>query len=183
MTTLPNLLSLGRIALVPALVGTFYLSQPAAAWTTFGIFAMAALSDFLDGYLARMLDQGSALGRVLDPIADKLIVAAALVMLAVEGRAAVLAVVAILCRELLVSGLREGLAGRLTLPVSRLAKAKTAGQMLALAVLLLTPAFPGAAAQPLETAGTALLWLAVALSWITALDYLRAALRGIARAE
>lgn len=177
MMTLPNLLTLGRIAVIPAFVGVFYLHEPAAAWATFGLFVLAALTDYLDGLLARRLGQASEIGRVLDPIADKLIVAAALVMLATLDRAPVIAVVAILLREVMVSGLREGLAGRLALPVSRLAKWKTASQMIAVAVLLVAPAFASGVAASLDLAGQALLWLAVALTWLTAMDYLRSAVR------
>lgn len=180
MMTVPNLLTFSRIALIPAFIGVFYLHQPAAAWATFALFAFAALTDYFDGLLARRLDQHSEMGRVLDPIADKLIVAAGLIMLATLDRAAVIAVVAILCREVMVSGLREGLAGRLALPVSRLAKWKTAGQMAAIGVLLIAPAFDPSVATPLALAGSALLWLAVALTWITAFDYLRAVVRHFA---
>lgn len=178
--TLPNLLTLGRIAVIPAFVGVFYLHEPTAAWATFALFVLAALTDYLDGLLARRLDQSSEIGRVLDPIADKLIVATALIMLATLDRAPVIAVVAILCREVMISGLREGLSGRLALPVSRLAKWKTASQMVAIAVLLVAPAFARGVAGPLGLAGEALLWLAVALTWVTAMDYLRSVIRHFA---
>ncbi|MBT6442609.1 MAG: CDP-diacylglycerol--glycerol-3-phosphate 3-phosphatidyltransferase, partial [Alphaproteobacteria bacterium] len=96
MMTLPNLLTFARIAAVPVLIALFYLPHPVAAWATFGLFVGAAVTDFLDGWLARRLNQASELGRALDPIADKLIVAAALIMLAADGRTPVVAVVAIL---------------------------------------------------------------------------------------
>jgi cardiolipin synthase len=176
MTRLPNILTLGRIALVPPFIGLFYLPPEAAAWATFAVFALAAVSDFLDGWLARRLNQTSEFGRVFDPIADKLIVAAALIMLAVMHGAPVIPVVAILCRELLISGLREGLAGRLALPVSALGKWKTVSQMAAIALLLIAPAFASFAA-PLGHAGEAALWLAALLSWLSAGLYLRAAAR------
>lgn len=174
---IPNALTFGRILVIPVFVGAFYLAEPAAAWLTFALFSVAAVTDFLDGWLARRLDQQSVLGRVFDPIADKLLVAAALVMLVALDRAGAIPVVAILCREVLVSGLREGLAGRLTINASMLAKWKTASQMSAICVLLIAPAFTAVTALPL--AGEVLLWLAVALTWLTGLDYLRAGLRYI----
>ena len=176
MTTLPNILTVGRIALIPPFIGLFYLPQEIAAWATFGLFAFAAVTDFFDGWLARRLNQTSEFGRILDPIADKLIVASALVMLAVQYDAPVIPVVAILCRELMISGLREGLAGRISLPVSHLGKWKTASQMTAIAVLLIAPAF-AALAELLGHAGEGLLWLAAALSWLSAGFYLRAVAR------
>ncbi len=175
--TLPNALTFGRIGAVPLLVAAFYVEQPAAAYACAAIFAVASVTDFFDGYLARKLNQPSELGRVLDPIADKLLVAAALIMLATFGGAQPIAVAAILCRELLVSGLREALAGRLILSVTPLAKWKTASQMLALLLLLIAPAIGSPA---FDDAAAALLWLAVALSWLTAADYLRSAWRAIA---
>lgn len=179
LRTWPNALTLARIAAVPALVGVFYLDQPVAGLASFAVFVAASLTDFLDGYLARRLDQPSELGRVLDPIADKLLVAAALVMLTAFGQAAPIAVAAILCRELLISGVREALAGRLTLRVTWLAKWKTASQMAALALLLIAPALD---MPDLTIAGEAALWLAVALSWASGLDYLRRAWHAVVRA-
>ena len=176
MTNLPNILTIGRMALVPPFIGLFYLPGEAAAWATFGIFVLAALSDFFDGWLARRLGQTSEFGRIFDPIADKFIVAAALIMQTVHYEAPVIPVAAILCRELLISGLREGLAGRIELPVSRLGKWKTATQMAAIALLLVAPAFASLAA-PLGQAGEAALWLGAVLSWLSAGLYLRAAAR------
>ena len=174
---IPNALTFGRILVIPVFIGAFYFDGPAAAWLTFALFTGAAATDFLDGWLARRLNQQSSIGRVFDPIADKLLVAAALVMLVALDRAGAIPVVAILCREVLVAGLREGLAGSLTIHASKLAKGKTASQMAAICVLLIAPAFPAMAA--LATAGEILLWLAVALTWVTGLDYLRAAMRHI----
>ena len=113
----PNAVTGLRIVMVPVLVGAFFMDGLTGLWLGFAVFAAAALSDFLDGWLARRLDQHSLLGRILDPIADKLLVAAALVMLATDDRAPVIAVVAILSREFLISGLREALAGTVVLPV------------------------------------------------------------------
>ena len=176
MTNIPNILTIGRVALVAPFVALFYVPGDVAAWAIFGVFALAAATDFFDGWLARRLDQTSEFGRILDPIADKLIVAAALIMLAVRYDAPVIPVVAVFCSELLISGLREGLAGRLSLPVSRLGKWKTASQMTAIALLLVAPAWLSLA-EPLGQAGEALLWLAAALSWLSAGFYLRAVAR------
>jgi cardiolipin synthase len=171
-------LTLGRIVLIPILVGSFYIPGSNGLWLGFAVFVLAAVTDFFDGWLARRLDQHSTLGRVLDPIADKLIVAAALVMLIAFDRASVIAVVAILSREFLIAGLREALAGTVTLPVHWLAKWKTAVQMTAIALLFIAPALSDAV-PVLARVGDALLWLAVALTWVTAIGYLRAALRHI----
>lgn len=180
MMTLPNLLTFARIAAVPVLIALFYLPHPIAAWATFGLFVGAAATDFLDGWLARRLDQASELGRALDPIADKLIVAAALIMLAADGHAPVVAVVAILARELLIAGLRESLAGQLVIPVTGLAKWKTACQMVAIAVVLIAPVYADQTGGNLARAGEALLWLAVALTWVTATGYISGAWRQLA---
>ena len=179
----PNAVTGLRIVMVPVLVGSFFVAGASGLWLSFAVFAAAALSDFFDGWLARRLDQHSLLGRILDPIADKLLVAAALVMLATDERAPVIAVVAILLRELLISGLREALAGKVALPVQPLAKWKTAAQMVAIALLLLTPAIApwlsGAVSTGLATAGEGLLWLAVVLTWASAIGYVRASVRGL----
>ena len=183
----PNAVTGLRIVMVPVLVGAFFIDGLIGLWLGFAVFAAAALSDFLDGWLARRLDQHSLLGRILDPIADKLLVAVALVMLATDDRAPVIAVVAILGREFLISGLREALAGTVALPVQPLAKWKTAAQMGAIALLLLAPAIasslPGAAADGLATAGEGLLWLAVVLTWGSAIGYVRDAVRGLRAAR
>ena len=179
----PNAVTGLRIVMVPVLVGAFFIEGAGGLWLGFAVFAAAALSDCLDGWLARRLDQHSLLGRILDPIADKLLVAAALVMLATDGRAPVIAVVAILGREFLIAGLREALAGSVALPVQPLAKWKTAAQMGAIALLLFAPAaapfLPQAAGAGLASAGEGLIWLAVVLTWASAIGYLRDAVRGI----
>ena len=183
----PNAVTGLRIVMVPVLVGAFFIDGLTGLWLGFAIFVAAALSDFLDGWLARRLDQHSLLGRILDPIADKLLVAAALVMLATDDRAPVIAVVAILGREFLISGLREALAGTVALPVQPLAKWKTAAQMSAVALLLLAPAIasslPEAVGGALATAGEGLLWLAVVLTWGSAIGYVRDAVRGLRAAR
>lgn len=174
IATLPNLLTILRVLLVPVLVGCFYLPQPAAAWAAFGVFALAGVTDYFDGLLARALDQTSAFGRFLDPIADKLLVAAALLMMAATGQIAglhLIAALVILCREIIVSGLREFLAGdNVVVHVTALAKWKTAIQMLAIAALLLAPAVHA----HVQLVGLVLLWMAAVLTAYTGFGYLRA---------
>ncbi len=181
--TLPNLLTVSRILVIPVVVGLFYVPGPAAQWTTAGLFVLAAITDFLDGWLARRTGQVSAFGRFLDPIADKLLVAAVLLMLVGMDRLsepAVLPALVILCREILVSGLREHLAElNVSVPVSKLAKWKTALQMVALVLLLV-----GSAGGPwVPTAGEVALWAAALLTLITGWDYTRAGLRHINAAD
>ena len=136
MTSLPNMLTLSRIGIIPLLILLFYLDRPLASWGALALFAIAGITDYFDGYFARHRKQVSAFGRFLDPIADKLLVAAVLLMLVATQRVAglvVLPALVILCREILVSGLREYLAEiKVSVPVSRLAKWKTGIQMLAL---------------------------------------------------
>ncbi|MGI9422855.1 MAG: CDP-diacylglycerol--glycerol-3-phosphate 3-phosphatidyltransferase [Hyphomicrobiaceae bacterium] len=177
--TIPNLLTVGRVLAVPLMVASlFFLSGDAAHWTAAGIFMFAAVSDFFDGYLARMWQQQSAFGRMLDPIADKLLVGAALLMLVytqtIEGWS-IWAAVIILCREILVSGLREFLASvRVELHVSWLAKWKTVMQMASLCLLLVGPAC-GSVAIGVTNFGLALLWVAAILTLWTGYGYLNAA--------
>ncbi len=179
--SLPNVLTYGRIAAVPALVACLYfLKGDVARWSAFTLFVLAALTDWLDGYLARAWEQQSTLGAMLDPIADKLLVGAALLMLVHDNTingVSIWAAVIILSREILVSGLREFLAElNVKIRVSQLAKWKTTVQLAALAVLLAGPAaaryIPTA-----EVAGIALLWLAALLTLWTGYDYLKAGVR------
>jgi CDP-diacylglycerol--glycerol-3-phosphate 3-phosphatidyltransferase/cardiolipin synthase len=179
--SLPNVLTYARIAAVPALVACLMLVEgDAGRWAAFWLFVGAAITDWLDGYLARRLEQQSTLGRMLDPIADKLIVGAALIMLVhdrtIDG-VSMWAAIVILCREILVSGLREFLAElKVTVHVTALAKWKTAAQMVALAVLIAGPAgdriIPG-----ITAVGIGLLWLAAMLTLWTGYDYLKAGIR------
>jgi cardiolipin synthase len=181
---LPNILTIGRIAAAPVLIAVFYLPAPAAEWAALAVFAAASITDLLDGWLARRWQVQSDLGRVLDPIADKLLVATALFMLAAFGRlsiASIVAAIAILGREILVSGLREFLAGRATLPVTMLAKWKTAIQMVALAVLLIGPVAPWGI--PTQIIGEIGLWLAAVLTLVTGWDYFRRGLDFMDRAK
>ena len=185
LTNLPNLLTLARIVLIPALVGAFYLDGALSNWATLLIFGGASITDYFDGYFARTLGQVSALGRFLDPVADKLLVAAAILMLVALERitgATVLAAVVILCREILVSGLREFLAElRVSLPVSSMAKWKTVLQMVAISFLLIGNAAPfGIPASEIGAYG---LWIAALLTLYTGYDYLRAGLQSARRAD
>lgn len=179
LTTLPNILTLSRIIVVPLLIAAFYLDRPLANWIACALFTLASLTDYLDGYLARSWDQVTRLGRFLDPVADKVMVAAALFMMVAHGQITdwlVLPALVILCREILVSGLREFLAEiNVGVPVSRLAKWKTALQMVAIGLLLLGEASPSW--FDAVTSGAAALWIAAALTLVTGWDYLRAGLR------
>lgn len=182
LTSLPNMLTYARILMVPALVAGFYLEGTAANWTTLGIFILAAITDYFDGYFARAWEQTSNLGRMLDPIADKLLVSAALFMLIANDTiswGSVLAAIIILSREILVSGLREFLAQvRVSVPVSQLAKWKTAIQMIAIAFLLAGEA--GEAIVPgTQQVGIWLLWIAAGLTLYTGYDYFRGGLRHV----
>jgi cardiolipin synthase len=184
LTNIPNLLTLSRILAIPALIGAFYLSAPLSNWLAFAIFTAAGITDILDGYLARSLGEESGLGRFLDPVADKLLVAAALLMLVYVGRIGdwtILPTVVILCREILVSGLREFLAElRVSVPVSRLAKWKTAVQMVAIGFLIIGEA----AWEPIPALeiGWAGMWFAALVTMYTGYDYLRAGLQHVTAA-
>ena len=181
---LPNLLTYARIAAVPVVAACLYWQALLGGglwlrWVALFIFILAGVTDFFDGYLARAWEQQTALGRMLDPIADKLLVAACLLMLAVDGTIAgwsLWAALIILCREILVSGLREFLAElRVSLPVTQLAKWKTVGQLVAIGFLLAGRA--GDQIVPVVTPlGLTLLWLSALLTLYTGLDYLRAGL-------
>jgi cardiolipin synthase len=176
LTNPPNLLTASRIAAVPALVAAFYIPGDFGKWATCAIFTIAAITDFFDGYLARSWSMQSPLGRMLDPIADKLLVGAAILMLVHFGRAPILPALVILCREILVSGLREFLAEvQVGLPVSRLAKWKTGVQMTAIGFLLAGSAAPWWLFA--DQVGLYGLWLAAVLTLITGFDYLYAGLR------
>lgn len=175
--TIPNILTLSRVALIPVVVLMLFADDPAMRWWPFGLFTLLAVTDYFDGYLARALNQSSALGALMDPIADKVLVAALIAGLLARGDIAgwdVAGAVLILSRELLVSGLREFLAQRaLPLPVTQLAKWKTTAQLVALALLILAPlAEPG---QLLAISG--IWWVATALTLITGFDYIRSAAR------
>jgi cardiolipin synthase len=182
---LPNILTYARIAAVPVVVGLLFWQSLlggdlALRWVALAVFVAAAVTDFFDGYLARIWGQQSSLGRMLDPIADKLLVASCLLMLAagttIRGWA-LLAAVIILCREILVSGLREFLADlRVSVPVSQLAKWKTAGQLVAIGFLIAGEAGERILPATIEI-GITLLWLSAIVTLYTGWDYFRAGLR------
>ena len=177
---IPNILTIGRIIIVPFFVLAFYLPGFYGDLTAFALFVIASFSDFLDGMLARMLGQESKLGELLDPIADKIIVATALILLVMSQTIRhyeVIAAIIILTREILISGLREFLAkGQVKLPVSNLAKLKTFLQMVAISLLLTGETgnkilnFQDYDAQ---TIGIILLWLSAFLTLYTGYEYLR----------
>ena len=177
---IPNILTIGRIIIVPFFVLAFYLPGFYGDLTAFTLFVVASFTDFLDGMLARMLGEESKLGELLDPIADKIIVATALILLVMSGTIKhyeVIAAIIILTREILISGLREFLAkGKIRLPVSNLAKLKTFLQMVAIALLLTGETgnkifnFQDYNAQ---TIGIILLWLSAFLTLYTGYEYLR----------
>jgi cardiolipin synthase len=183
-TDLPNLLTLSRIAAIPLLVLLAMLREPWADLAACVVFSAAAITDYFDGKIARDRGAVTAFGRMLDPIADKLLVGAALMLLAGTERLsdlALLPAIVIMLREILVSGLREFLAGvRIGLPVTALAKWKTGFQMGALGTLLAgdtTAALLGVSFLPVAWIGTAMLWIAAVLTLMTGWDYLKSGLR------
>ncbi len=184
--SLPNILTYARIAAVPAVAAFHFVPGDEARWTAVAIFVAAAVTDFFDGYLARAWQQQSALGRMLDPIADKLLVATCLLLLAASGTIggwSLIAAIIILCREMLVSGLREYLAElRVGVPVTKLAKYKTTAQLVAVGVLLAHPA--GDRVIPyLSTIGLGLLWISAILTLYTGWDYFRAGIGHLVESE
>lgn len=186
---LPNLLTYARIVAVPLIVLCFFLegrlqSSDFARWSALAIFLAASITDYFDGYIARTWQQTSNIGKMLDPIADKLLVATCLLLLAADTDRTIAgwtlwAAIIILCREILVSGLREYLAAlKVSVPVTQLAKWKTAIQMLAIGFLLAGPA--GDKIVPYITeAGIALLWFSALVTLYTGYDYFRAGLKHI----
>jgi len=183
--SLPNVLTYGRIVAIPVVVGCLFWSDILEGglwlrWVALAIFLAAAVTDFFDGYLARMWGQQTTFGRMLDPIADKLLVSACLLMLAADGTFkgwSLWAAIVILCREILVSGLREYLAVlRLSVPVTRLAKWKTTAQLVAIGFLLAGRA--GDQIVPFTTlTGLTLLWISAIVTLYTGWDYFRAGVR------
>jgi len=188
---LPNVLTYSRIVAVPIVVGCMFWQNILHGglwlrWFALAVFIAAAISDFLDGYLARMWGQQSSLGRMLDPIADKLLVSSCLLMLAAEETIhgwSLFAAVVILCREILVSGLREYLAElRVSVPVTRLAKWKTTLQLIAVGFLI-TGKAGNMVMAGLTDIGIGLLWLSALLTLYTGWDYLRAGLHHLNRED
>ncbi len=176
---MPNILTIGRIIIVPIFVLSFYIPGMIGDLVPFFLFVIASFTDFLDGLLARMYKEESKLGELLDPVADKILVSAALILLVMNGiikNYEVIAAIIILTREILISGLREFLAKKaVSMPVSSLAKFKTFVQMFSIAVLL-----TGETGNKLisfqdynaQTIGIILLWLSAFLTLYTAYDYL-----------
>ena len=177
---IPNILTIGRIIIVPIFVLTFFIPGFFGDLIPFFLFVTASFTDYLDGLLARLFREESKLGELLDPIADKILVAAALILLVMNGvikNYEVIAAIIILTREILISGLREFLAkGKIKLPVSNLAKLKTLLQMISISLLLSGDTgnriinFQDYNAQ---TIGIILLWLSAALTLYTGYEYLR----------
>ncbi len=177
---IPNILTIGRIILVPIFISTFYLPGALGDWIPFFIFLLASFTDFLDGLLARLYKEESKLGEILDPVADKIIVASALILLVMNDTIRnyeVIAAIIIMIREILISGLREFLAKvQVTMPVTSLAKFKTFIQMFAIAILL-----TGESGNKLlnfgdynaHSIGIILLWLSAFLTLYTGYNYIR----------
>ena len=180
---IPNILTIGRIIIVPIFVLTFFIPGLFGDLIPLFLFGIASFTDYLDGLLARLFKEESKLGELLDPIADKILVAAALILLVMNGTIKnyeVIAAIIILTREILISGLREFLArGSITMQVTSLSKLKTFIQMISIAILL-----TGASGNKVinfqdynaQTIGIILLWLSAFLTLYTGYDYLR---RGI----
>jgi len=185
MLSLPNLLTLSRIFAVPILVFLLWRPTPVDYAITFVLYCLVGITDYFDGYLARAQGQISKLGQFLDPIADKIMVAAVLIMLISSRKANpvpeieglhIIAGLIILLREIIVSGLREFLAElRVSMPVSRLAKWKTTFQLVALGALILGGAVPKY--EWVHDVGIVSLWAAAALTLMTGWDYLRVGLK------
>ena len=177
---IPNILTIGRIIIVPIFVLTFFIPGFFGDLIPFFLFVIASFTDYLDGLLARLFKEESKLGELLDPIADKILVAAALILLVMNGvikNYEVVAAIIILTREILISGLREFLAkGSIIMRVTSLSKLKTFIQMIAIAILLTGESgnkvvnFQDYNAQ---TIGIILLWLSAFLTLYTGYDYLR----------
>lgn len=169
---IPNWLTYARCAAVPVMVALFYLPGETGMLFSSSLFMLAAITDWFDGYLARKWSVQSAVGRFLDPIADKLLVVTCLLLLVGDERAAIIPALAIILREILVSGLREFLAEiRVTVHVTTLAKYKTAAQMLAIYCLLLSGAGPSMI--DMNMLGQILLWLSAALTIYTGYAYMK----------
>ncbi len=186
-TSLPNILTYTRIASIPVVAGLIFLGDPLGSWLAFSVYTYACITDFFDGYLARAWHQQSSLGRFLDPIADKLLIAGVLFALLGADRITGLQIIPagiILGREILVSGLREFLMElRIGMPVSQLSKWKTTLQMLALGFLLVGPNGPEFWSVPTLDIGIYGLWAAAILTLVTGYDYLHAGLKHIAETD
>jgi cardiolipin synthase len=182
LNSLPNILTVSRILAIPAICAAFFLPGAWSAWVPLALFAAAGITDWFDGYLARKWGQMSDLGRFLDPVADKLLVAAVIMMLIAFDRIdriTCVAAVVIMCREITVTGLREFLAElRVKVPVSRLAKWKTTVQLIALGFLIVGDHGPDI--LHVRITGEIGLWIAAVLTLYTGWDYLQTGLRHMA---
>lgn len=172
MKDLPNILTVSRVGIIPILLFVMWLDTPFTYWIAATIFGLASLTDYFDGVIARHYEAHSSFGRVLDPIADKLLVASTLMMLVYFDRAPIIPAILILCREITVSGLREYLSEfKVSVPVTNLAKVKTAIQFIAILVLIL-----GAEATQMpfvRVVGDISLWVAAILTMFTGYAYLK----------
>ena len=182
----PNLLTYGRIVAVPLVAGLLMWGGNNARWVALAIYVAAAITDFFDGYLARKWQQQSSLGRMLDPIADKVLVSVVLLVLSADGilfGGHIWAAIIILAREVLVSGLREFLGElQVSVPVTQIAKWKTTVQLIAIGFLIAGPA--GDQVLPHTTQiGIAGLWIAAGLTLYTGYDYFRAGIRHVVDEE
>ena len=174
LKNIPNILTSLRIILIPILVSAFYIDSMIFHYIAVAIFIFASITDFFDGFLARAWKVQSNFGKMLDPIADKLLVASTLMMMVDKGIAPVLPTLVILCREILVSGMREYLAElkvKVSLPVSHLAKIKTGAQMVAIIILLLGEETTGIPYTNLV--GKISIWIAAILTVVTGYEYLK----------
>jgi cardiolipin synthase (CMP-forming) len=183
---LPNVLTYGRIIAVPLVAGLLMYGGNTQRWVALAIYVVAAITDFFDGYLARKWQQQSSLGVMLDPIADKVLVAVVLLVLSADGilfGGHIWAAIIILAREVLVSGLREYLGAlQVSVPVTQIAKWKTTVQLLAIGFLIAGPA--GDSVFPYTTKiGIVGLWIAAALTLYTGYDYFRAGIRHVVDEE
>ena len=169
---IPNMLTMLRIVLIPVLVASFYLDNLTGRYLAAMIFIFASVTDYFDGMLARRLDAYSNFGRMLDPIADKMLVVSTLLMIVHKDLVSVFTVIIILCREIFVSGLREYLAEfKVSLPVNGLAKVKTAVQMIAISIVLLGEEV--VKIQYTSQIGKTAIWLSAVLTLITGYAYLK----------
>jgi cardiolipin synthase (CMP-forming) len=192
--SLPNILTYARIAAVPVVVGCIFAQSIMDGplwlrWVAVAVFIAAGVTDYLDGYYARIWNQQSAFGRMLDPIADKLLVSSCLLILAADGIIhgwSLWAAIVILCREILVSGLREYLAAlRVSVPVTKLAKWKTTVQLVAIGFLLAGEAGDQLVqVMPLVTQiGLLLLWASAIVTIYTGYDYFRAGIHHLIKED
>jgi len=176
---LSNILTLSRIIVIPIIVALIYLKSPFYGWLAFILFCIAGITDFFDGYFARIRNEVSNIGTFLDPIADKLLVAAVILILTAKEIIAdweTIPALIILLREIVVSGLREYLADiKISVPVSKIAKFKTSLQLIALGILILSES--GISFIPIIFFGKIALWVAALLTLYTGYDYLKSSIK------